>query len=463
MRMALKIESFYTTLLKNNHNAIIFGVEKKSDFSNISSTGKVFQSNEILLKSLCKLSHFTPNTYNLLSRKSPEKCLYGFTEQNLKQINTFVVDIDTLKYSLQDILLACIDNSIGAPTMVIRTPNGYQVYFVLSKPMKISSNGNFLSLNIAKRIALNLKESLVSVEADRYCNDFGFFRVPKESNIVWLQLGDIYSPEAMITWSEKMDDDKGRSLFTTYIKQMNMNYLESSAFQKILSLTCIQGHKGKLGRNNTIFTIALACYADGLPTTDATKLISKFNNGLKSPLKLTEIQASIRSAYSGRYNGPDKIYIDQILEGYQIDQPYTNWYKFKKVRSERKYSHIHEWESDLITYLESIPLNNTPYITLTQKQICKQIGCQQSTLNALLKKSNKIIKVVTGKGRAAVTKWSTINIIIKYFALKHKEITETKSRYKKYLRNTIITKYSHSSNLPTGIFDVPTNIAINTS
>lgn len=462
--MNLALNSLFTTLLKNNlNNAVIFGVEKKSDFLNVSSKGKIFHSLEMLLNSISKLSHFTPNTYKLSYSKTPENSLYGFTEQNLKEINTFVVDIDTLKYSLQDILLACIDNSIGAPTMVIRTPNGYQVYFVLSKPMKISSNKNFHSLNVAKRISLNLKESLESVEADRYCNDFGFFRVPKESNIVWLQLGDIYSPEAMISWSEKMDDNMGRSLYTNNIKQMNTKFLESSAFQKILSLTCIQGHKGKLGRNNTIFTIALACYADGLPIADATKLIYKFNNGLKSPLKLTEIQASIRSAYSGRYNGPDKIYIEQILEGYQIDQPYTNWYKFKKVRSERKYSHIHEWESDLITYLESIPLNNSPYITLTQKQICKQLGCQQSTLNVLLKKSNKVIKIVVGKGRAAITKWSTINVIINYLTLKHEEINESKNQYTNYLRNTIHTKYPDYSSPLTNLYYEPSIVALNTS
>ncbi|MFL0584389.1 primase C-terminal domain-containing protein [Solibacillus silvestris] len=459
-----KVDLLYSTLLKDNFNdAIIFGVENKSDFFDISSKGKIFNSKEMLFKAISKLSHFTPNTYKLKYGETSKKGLYGFTEQNLKHINTFVIDIDNLNYSLQDILLACIDNSIGAPTMVVRTPNGHQVHFVLNKPFKISSTRNFHSLNVAKRISLNLKDSLKSVEADRYCNDFGFFRVPKENNIVWLQLNETYSPEAMINWSEKMDDNLERCLYTNQQKQRYTNYLESSTFQKILSLTSIKGHTGKLGRNNTIFTIGLACYADGLSIVEATQLIYKFNNRLKFPLKLTEIQASIRSAYSGRYNGPNKLYIDQILEEHQIDQSYSKWYKFKKNRSERKYSHIHEWENDLVTYLESIQMSDSPYIKLTQKQICEHIGCQQSTLNSLLKKSNKIIKVTIGKGRAAITKWSTINLIINFLALKHQEINETKKRYITYLRNIIHNNYTeYITTVPTIDLE-PTNIALNTS
>lgn len=460
-----KIETLYTTLLKDNlKQGIIFGVQDKSDFLYISQRGKIFYSTETLLKSLSKLSHFTPNIYKPHYNTTHINGLYGFTEENIKQINAFVIDIDNLAFSLQDILLACIDNSIGAPTMVIRTPNGYQIYFVLSKPFYISNTRNYHSLKVAKRISLNLKESLASVEADRYCNDFGFFRVPKTDNIVWLQLNETYTPEAMINWSEKMDDDKNRSLYINPLNQRNTNYLESLTFQQILSLKNIKGHSGKLGRNNTIFTIALACYADGLSKIEAMQLIYKFNNNLKYPLKLTEIHASIRSAYSGRYNGPNKIYIDQILEEHTIsEKTYTNWYKFKKERSERKYSHLHEWENDLITYLESTNDNHSPYINLTQKQICKIIGCQQSTLNALVKKSNKIIKVVMGKGRTAITKWSTTNLMINFITQKHQQINEAKNQYTSYLRETIHKITQEQINTLVTVQHIPNTVAVNTS
>ncbi|MBQ0138916.1 MAG: primase C-terminal domain-containing protein [Kurthia sp.] len=417
------ISTLYKTLLKGGLNkAAVFGVHSKTDFIDVSTNGKVFNTIEMLLKSVSKLSHFTPNTYKEKENKTVHKGLYGFTERNLQQINTFVVDIDNLDYSLQDILLACLDYSIGAPTMVIRTPNGHQVYFILNTPMFMSAKKNYHSLHVAKRISTNLKVSLESVEADRYCNDFGFFRVPTINNIVWLQLDQLYTVEDMINFSMRMDDNHERELYAPGINPAKTKYLETAAFQHILTLTNIKGHSGKVGRNNTIFTIALACYSDGLSQFEATKLLYQFNQRLKYPIKNTEIAASIRSAYSGRYNGPNKIYVDQIIgEHSTYINSFNRWYKFKKERSDRKYSHLEEWETDIIQFLETIDISNSPYIQLTQKELCDIIGCQQSSLNAILKKTTKIIKVVIGKGRSAITKWSTNSLIMQHLLLKRRQ------------------------------------------
>lgn len=431
------LNALYKTLLKGGlNNAAVFGMHSKSDFINVSSNGKVFYTIEALLKSISKLSHFTPNYFKVKDNQTTQNALYGFTERNLQQVNAYIVDIDNLDYSLQDILLACLDFSIGPPTMVIRTPNGHQVYFVLDTPMGISSKRNYHSLNVAKRVSLNLKLSLESVEADRYCNDFGFFRAPTANNIVWVQLDNLYTVEDMINFSMRMDDDHERVLYTPGITSAKTKYLESATFQQILTLTNIKGHTGKIGRNNTIFTIALACYSDGLSQYEATKLLTNYNHKLKYPLKHTEIAASIRSAYSGRYNGPNQIYINQIIGEHNIVIPsYNKWYKFKKVRSERKYSHMSEWETDIINYLESLEYSDSPYIHLTQKELCDIIGCQQSSLNAILKKTKNIVRIVVGKGRAAVTKWSTNSLIIQYILNKKAQIQKEKQKYNEYLNN----------------------------
>lgn len=80
-----------------------------------------------------------------------------------------------------------------------------------------------------------------------------------------------------------------------------------------------------------------------------------------------------------------------------------------------------------------------------------------------MKKSNKIIKVAIGKGRAAITKWSTINLISNFLALKHQEINETKKKYTTYLRIIIHNNYpEYITTVPTIDLE-PTNIALNTS
>lgn len=429
------IKKLYSILLKDglHSQSIFYGVKDKADFSNIYRKGKIFNSTKLLLNAISGLSHFTPNTYKGSPIKTAQNGLYGFTEQNLKQVNAFVVDIDNLSYSLQDILLACLDFSIGAPTMVLRTPNGHQVYFVLDKPIHISKNRNYHSLNVAKRISLNLKESLESVEADRYCNDVGFFRAPTISNIVWLQLDATFSPEDLMNWSIKKDDDLDRSLYAQKSNQAHTSYLQSEALQHILGLQNIKGHEGQLGRNNSIFTIALACYADGLSQIEAAGILTKFNRQLNAPIKQNEVDASIRSAFSGRYSGPNKVYLDEILALYSdyaaTSTTGNSWYKFKKDRDDRKYSHFSEWESDIINYLDELEITESPYVELTQKQLCAIIGCQQSSLNAILKTSKKIIKTTVGKGRAAITKWATIKRMAQFASQCVSNLKETKHRY----------------------------------
>ncbi len=55
----------------------------------------------------------------------------------------------------------------------------------------------------------------------------------------------------------------------------------------------------------------------------------------------------------------------------------------------------------------------------TQKELCEAINIPRSTLNTVLKKSNKIYKTVERKGKTAKTGFSTIGMLIS-FALREK-------------------------------------------
>ncbi len=57
----------------------------------------------------------------------------------MRQINTFFVDFDTLdpNFDYGEILLA--SHELGfMPTMVLRTPHGYQAFYVLEKPAYVT-------------------------------------------------------------------------------------------------------------------------------------------------------------------------------------------------------------------------------------------------------------------------------------------------------------------------------------
>lgn len=151
--------------------------------------GYVITSLESLTEDMDALSHWSPNVFNYLTYTDDQRrYIKGHEEKNLQQINTFVVDIDSKRQSYTEILSAAVEHSIGAPTMVLETPKGYQVYFVLETPLFISNKNDFRGLKVAKRISENIKLSLAKVlhGVDVSCNDFGFFRIPKREHTLVL-------------------------------------------------------------------------------------------------------------------------------------------------------------------------------------------------------------------------------------------------------------------------------------
>lgn len=423
---------------KHHKKGAVFVVRSKSDFTPKGVKGYIITSKETLVEDAPELTHFTPNVYRQFGYSDEKRRLIkGFEEKNLLQINTFVVDIDTKAYSVQEILMACMDDSIGLPTLIVASERGYQLYFVLSHPLFISNKQAFRGLTVAKRIADNLKRSLKAVEADPFCNDFGFFRLPKADNIVWAQLENTYDLATLINWSTRLDDNVERPLFVVPSKLKTASVMNSEWFQALIHAVDIKGEKGQIGRNNTMFTLALVCFSEGWDKTRTFDLIDEYNARLRYPLKGAELRSILESAYSGRYKGASKEYIETLLsihvyngQSIPVNFGHKIWYKFKKEREERVRSHYEEWEQDIIAYITAEKSHSEPFIWRTQKEICEAVGIPQSTLNEVLKKSTKLIKTVTGKGRHAKTGWSTVSLFIQY-ALNL--VKEKKAHYREQL------------------------------
>lgn len=424
---------------KQHKKGAVFVVRSKEHFTSNGVKGYIVTSKETLLEDAADLTHFTPNVYREFGYSDEKRrMIKGFEEKNLQQINTFVVDIDTKAHSVQDILLACIDESIGAPTLMVESDRGYQVYFVLSKPLFISNQNDFRGLTVAKRISDNLKRSLQCVDADVFCNDFGFFRIPKLDNIVWKQLDQTYDMKQLIDWSRRQDDDQQRPLFVVQSKFTHTSVIQSEWFSALIQAVDIKGSKGRLGRNNAMFTLALVCFSEGWEKYRTFDFLDEYNTRLNYPLPIDEIENLLDSAYSGKYKGASKSYIEALLEehvagGASIPVKFsskTGWYKFKKDRKDRERSHYDEWEQDIIDYLTAEKSDAEPFLWRTQKELCEAIGIPQSSLNALLKKSTRLLKTTTGVGRGAKTGWTTISLFIQYVLKKATAFARSKGLYR---------------------------------
>ncbi|PEB54336.1 replication initiation protein [Bacillus pseudomycoides] len=418
------------------NDRFVFITRTKEDLMHpYGAKGVVLTSQEAVLDHIGQATHWTPNVFRVgtyLDRS--RRIIKGHEERNLKQINCFTVDIDTKDITPGEIVLAAMDKQLGMPTVILESVKGYQAYFVLDNPLFISNKNDFRGLRSAKRISENIRKALSDLlpGVDLTCNDFGFFRMPNEENVVWMDAESTCNLAHLIEWSKDQDIGHRRNLFTVLSnKPMHTTQITEGWVQKVLVCTHIHGQKGLIGRDNAVFTLALACYSSGMTEKDAYNLLDQFNTNLNSPLKNASIQKAVRSAFSGKYKGANKAYINHILEVWSDGEvsfsgpvPSQYWYKHKKARKERVRSHWYEWEQDIIDFLNAQKDTEKGFVYFTQKELCEALQIPRSTLNSVLKKSKQIYIHVIGKGSQRQTGLSTLALLFNHAIGRNKEQKE---------------------------------------
>ncbi|ECL0121204.1 plasmid replication protein [Listeria monocytogenes] len=410
--------------------------------------GFIVTSQEALLTEADKITHWTPNVFRWGTYTDDKRqYIKGFDEQNLQQINTFVVDVDTQQVDVAKMLTASMKVLDQTPTFILHTTAGFQLYFVLDAPTFISNANQFKGLRVAKRIAKNIKHAFANElpNVDCGCNDFGFFRAPNTKNVAFLNLESKFQFQELMNWSKEYTAKNNRPGLQLVSKQAaTFDATQQPWFDKIVHLTNVQGRKGQLGRNNVMFTLALACYSSGRSKQEALDLLDQFNSRLQTELKnYKEIEKVVHSAYSKRYKGANLEYIESILETYDSGSEMEHstpfifakpgnsvFRKHKKAREVREYSHFAEWESDLESYLEKQITAGKLYLEKSQRELAEETKIPYASLKKVLKQSSKIISKVQGKGRYAKTLLTTIAIVTEQ-AIRH-ALDQKKVKQEKY-------------------------------
>lgn len=387
----------------------------RSKESMIGGRGLVITSEEAIEENKDKFTHWTPNVYRYGTYADSNKSYTkGHSEKNLSQINTFFIDFDIHeeqeKITANDILTKSIDFGF-MPTMIIKSDNGYQAYYVLKTPIYVTSKTDFRSIKTAKIISQNLRDYFKeTMPVDMTCNHFGIARIPRTDNIVFFEPNYRYSFKEWQDWSFKHSDDKGfkHRHLTVLSGTGGKKQVDEPWFNLLLKKTSFEGKKGLIGRNNVIFTLSLACFSSGYSLEKCEEIIFNFNSRLMIPLEDKEILKIIKSAYSEKYQGASREYIILLCKQW-VSSNLTNqdlfitqkWYKFKKKRSDRQRVHLSEWKEDLLAYITEKSLDNKPYFATTKKEIIEALGIPQRSLDKLLKvlKENQeiFLKVKTGR------------------------------------------------------------------
>lgn len=409
---------------KEKMKGSIFGFREKEALK--VGRGVILTSIEAMNDNTDNFTHWTPNVYRYGKKREFGGIVEGYSEKNLRQINTFVIDIDSKSVNWSEILLLGLDMGF-MPTMILETPKGYQIYHVLSRPAFVTSKTNYKVVDVAKKISRNLKKAYASkFNVDMGCNDFGIARVPRKDNILFFDKDYRYSFDKWLNWSLKQSDsllEEARNSNMQLIKKYaGPRQIDEPWFDMLLHRGQIRGRKGVLGRNNAILTLALAFFSSGKDKENCEFNLYQFNGRLSKPLRDIEVQRIIDSAYSGKYKAAQRTYITQLMQTW-VDSSLTEtelftskvgWHKFARPREVRKNSHFKEREADLLAYLREKCTVDKPYFVCTSKEISESLGMSLSTFKIVKKRlveSNKI-KATTTLGRNGRTTLALIAYFI---------------------------------------------------
>lgn len=414
----------------------VFGYRSKELM--IQGRGLVLTSEEALSENEDQLTHWTPNVYRFGTyTDQTRQYVKGHSETNLRQINTFVVDIDITgeKFNHGEIILAAYDRLGFMPTMILDTPGGYQAYFILSSPAYVTKNSNFKVINVAKRISENIRKELTKElpGIDAGCNHFGIARIPRNDNVLFFEESYAYSFQEWLNWSMTVSEDqKGEVIPFPRKKANGKRQIDEKWVELLLNSGKLKGSKGVLGRNNAIFTLSLAYYSSGSPLGTCEYNMFMFNERLSSPLKESELKRIIKSAYSGEYRRARKKEILELCHTW-VDSNLTEddlftkgWYKFKKDRKDRVRSHSKEWQQDILDYLNTQSYTYKPFVYSTKKEIRQEIGVPERSFDAALKQlkeNNQVFYRVT-HGRCGGIMIASVKALMRTIILTKKEVRE---------------------------------------
>ena len=429
------LQSIYSKILKEGISDLKIKDKSMNQYGKIAvansknqmiyNKGYTVGSVETLMSNSNVATHFTPNVFHFLSRKN--NTIAGHEEKNLKQINTFVVDFDTDNIQYTDILNAGLNLEL-TPTLIVKSDKGFHAFFILEAPVYVSKKTDYRSLKVAKKVSQNLRiafnEELEGV--DLTCNHFGYFRCPNKHNIVFYQEELEHSFKDLMGWSQRKSDDAMAPLKIVVDNTLNTQHkqIKEEWYHALIQQSQIHGGYG-LGRNNTIFTLSLANYQSDVSLESCLNKMDQFNSMLEVPLKNSEVEKAVKSAYSGKYKGASQEHIKQLMETWCDHQSksnaITNWYKHKKARKDRKNLHAYEREKDIIQYIEANVHNGVVAISL--RSLAAEFNISITALKNVLKQSNRIKVKIVGKGRYSKTKIYTLQTLIKHVQnLKEKSI-----------------------------------------
>ncbi|HEM2787491.1 TPA: primase C-terminal domain-containing protein [Streptococcus suis] len=405
----------------------IFAYRSKENM--VKARGVVLTSIEAILENQDSFTHWTPNAYRFGAYSDANRRVTrGHSEDNLRQINTFYIDFDITSSAEEmttgDILTTAIDLGF-MPTLILKSDKGFQAYFVLEEPAYVTAHSQFRVVKVAKAISQNLRNYFSqTLPVDMTCNHFGIARMPRTDNVEFYHADYTYSFQEWLDWSMKQSDlpFPGKKPNLTVISGSDgVKQIDEPWYGLLTRESNIKGARDVMGRNNVLFTLALANFSSGVSQGDCEVTLNDFNLQLDEPLSTGELLKLVASAYSGKYEAASRDYITLLCRAWVNKELRPSdlfikqgWYKFKKKRADRKHSHLHEWKADVMNYLEGFYQSEDPFIQTTKKAIREELDIPERSLDKVLKalKAEQKIFFTVKFGRGGGIRLASVKAIV---------------------------------------------------
>lgn len=272
--------------------------------------------------------HFIPNTFYKWHDKSLE---------NMCSSEWMVFDFEQRKSTGKPFYPAEVyeifNQTVGfAPTMVktSKTPGNYHVFL-----HHTSINGSTESSYLFKRIQMKIAET-IGTDMGAIGPNHSYSIPTKEDKVFFYGDNVIDFNDLKNWWIERIKEENKK---TKYIQNKNgqVSSITDYMVWNHSAVLSLMNHTYDGSRNQAGFTLSLLFYAMGKSRRECISFL--FSEWFPSvprtgkPYYSSELRASIRSAYSGKYAGPSKEYVEG-LTGIEFNiRIYKGRYKREKFHN----------------------------------------------------------------------------------------------------------------------------------
>jgi hypothetical protein len=254
-------------------------------------------------------SHFIPNTFYKWNDRSVE---------NLRYVQWMVFDFELRKSNGKCFLPAEVyeifNQTVGFAPSIIKDSKTKGNYHVFLKHTSI--NGSTESTYLFRRIQAKIVE-IIGCDTGAVGANHPF-SIPKKEQKIYYFGDNVIDFNDLKNWWYKLITEDNKKIKYTANSTGKVSSLTEHMVWNHPAIEALLNHEYDGGsRNQAGFTLALLFYAMNKDRKEATTFLKeewfpKAPQSGRSPYRLSELKASLKSAYENSYAGPSKEYIEAL-------------------------------------------------------------------------------------------------------------------------------------------------------